>query len=101
MFELTTIPALRGWVTGQRSAGRRIGFVPTMGFLHEGHLRLVDEARRHRGGHHECLVNPLQSGPGEDLDRYPRICRATALLAAGRQVDGCSCQRQRHLSARR
>ena len=46
MVDLETIPDLRRWVRGHRAARRRIGLVPTMGYLHEGHLRLVDEARR-------------------------------------------------------
>ena len=46
MVDLDAIPDLRRWLRGQRAARRRVGFVPTMGFLHEGHLSLVDEARR-------------------------------------------------------
>ena len=88
MLEFTTIPALRGWVFEQRTAGRRIGFVPTMGFLHEGHLRLVDEARRRTDAvAMSVFVNPLQFGPGEDLDRYPRDLPRDRALAAGRRVD--------------
>jgi pantoate--beta-alanine ligase len=72
-----------------RAAGRRIGLVPTMGALHEGHLALIRRARR------ECAivvvsiyVNPTQFGPKEDLARYPRPRRAdlAACRAAGADV---------------
>lgn len=70
-------------------AGRRIGFVPTMGALHEGHLSLIRRCRS------DCdvvvasvFVNPAQFGPGEDLDRYPRdLDRDSRLLeAAGADI---------------
>jgi pantoate--beta-alanine ligase len=77
---------LRQWVAGWRTAGERIGFVPTMGNLHAGHLDLVAEARRRAD---RCVVsifvNPMQFGEGEDYDAYPRTLQADEdkLRAAG------------------
>jgi pantoate--beta-alanine ligase len=88
MLEVTTIPELRSWTRSQRAAGRRIGFVPTMGYLHEGHLALVDEARRRADAVIlSIFVNPLQFGPSEDLARYPRDLPRDRALASARGVD--------------
>ena len=88
MIELETIPDLRRWVRAERAAGRRIALVPTMGYLHEGHLRLVDAAReRSDRVVMSIFVNPLQFGPTEDLARYPRDLPRDRALAQGRGVD--------------
>ena len=88
MIELSSIADLRPWVRDERAAGRRIALVPTMGFLHEGHLRLVDEARRHADRViMSIFVNPLQFGPAEDLERYPRDLPRDRALAAARGTD--------------
>jgi len=72
----------------QRAGGRRIALVPTMGSLHEGHLRLVDEARRRADAVvMSVYVNPLQFGPQEDLARYPRDLARDRTLARARGVD--------------
>jgi pantoate--beta-alanine ligase len=88
MIELATIPDLRRWVRAERFAGRRIALVPTMGYLHEGHLRLVDAARERADRIvMSIFVNPLQFGPREDLARYPRDLPRDRALAAGRGVE--------------
>lgn len=88
MIELADIVGLRGWVREARGAGDRIALVPTMGFLHEGHLALVDAARREAGRVVlSIFVNPLQFGPGEDLARYPRDLARDRRLAEARGVD--------------
>src|SRR5206468_373010 len=68
--------------------GRTVGFVPTMGAFHEGHRSLMRAAR----ANHETVVvslfvNPLQFGPAEDLDRYPRDMAGDLAAAAAEGVD--------------
>jgi pantoate--beta-alanine ligase len=87
MKECSAIPELRILLRGERSAGRSIGLVPTMGALHEGHLSLVDRAAARTGTVvMSIFVNPLQFGPGEDFARYPRDLARDRQLAAGRGV---------------
>ena len=88
MIELAGIADLRRWVGAERAAGRRVALVPTMGYLHAGHLALVDEARRRADTVvMSVFVNPLQFGPNEDLARYPRDLPRDRRLAEGRGVD--------------
>src|SRR5256884_9173213 len=88
MHVLADPSEMRDWSRAERARGRRIGFVPTMGFLHEGHLRLVDRARERADRVvMSSFVNPLQFGPGEDFATYPRDLERDKQLAAERHVD--------------
>jgi len=82
------IADLRGALAEPRRRGVPVALVPTMGHLHEGHLQLVDEARRRAGFVVMSLfVNPLQFGPHEDFKRYPRDPVGDATKAESRGVD--------------
>lgn len=86
MNTVKTVRELRAAVARARSEGKRIGFVPTMGNLHSGHAALVTKAaQRVDFVVASIFVNPLQFGPSEDLDKYPRTLAADQekLLQAG------------------
>ena len=83
-----TIADVRSWTAGNRRDGRRIGFVPTMGALHEGHARLIQTAREDADRVVVSIfVNPLQFDRQDDLDRYPRTFEADLRLCNDLGVD--------------
>ncbi|BCV20097.1 pantoate--beta-alanine ligase [Moorella sp. Hama-1] len=85
---LETIEAVRRYVAAARRQGRSIGLVPTMGYLHEGHLSLARRAREQNDVViMSIFVNPTQFGPQEDFARYPRDLERDRQLAAGAGVD--------------
>lgn len=93
MNRVGTVAELRAALDGERAAGRSVGFVPTMGYLHEGHVSLMRAARADvdaSGGGvvvSSIFVNPLQFAAHEDLDSYPRDLERDAALAEAAGVD--------------
>ena len=88
MRKTERINELREIVAEERRRGRTIALVPTMGYLHRGHLSLVEEAKKDRSFVvMSIFVNPLQFGPQEDFERYPRDLERDARLAEEAGVD--------------
>ncbi len=85
-----SVPALRARLREFRDKGERIALVPTMGALHDGHLSLVVEARRHAERVAVTIfVNPAQFGPSEDFAKYPRTLQSDLEKLASVEADLC------------
>ena len=85
MDVISTVSAM---IKARDSAERSLGLVPTMGYLHQGHMTLVERARKdNRSVVVSVFVNPTQFGPGEDLDGYPRDFERDVAMLAGQGVD--------------
>ncbi len=83
-----TSSEMRAWSLAHKAAGRSVGFVPTMGALHEGHASLMRAARdRDDVAVLSVFVNPTQFGPGEDFERYPRTWETDCALAESIGMD--------------
>ncbi|MBD7964734.1 pantoate--beta-alanine ligase [Fictibacillus norfolkensis] len=73
MKQINSIKDMQKLIADEKRAGKVIGFVPTMGYLHDGHLSLIERAKNESDVIVVSIfVNPLQFGPNEDFDRYPR-----------------------------
>lgn len=88
MKVITTIKDMQAEIQAQKLLSKSIGFVPTMGYLHEGHLTLIKQAKQENDlVVLSIFVNPLQFGPNEDFATYPRDFDRDRALAEGEQVD--------------
>lgn len=88
MQVLETVGELKQWVRNTKESGEEIGLVPTMGYLHEGHLTLADQAKSENDRVvMSIFVNPAQFGPDEDFDKYPRDLARDTELAENAGVD--------------
>jgi len=88
LLEINTVNEIRHALKSERSKGKTIGLVPTMGYFHDGHLALMREAKKRADiAVVSLFVNPTQFGPNEDLDKYPRDLVRDKRLAANVGVD--------------
>lgn len=82
MKQINSIKDMQKRIADEKRAGKVIGFVPTMGYLHDGHLSLIERAKKETDVIVVSIfVNPLQFGPNEDFDRYPRDLERDQKLA--------------------
>src|SRR5947207_11736037 len=88
---VTSVAGMQRLSKGWQRSGKKIGLVPTMGYLHEGHLSLIRRARQRIGKPGVLVVsiyvNPTQFGPEEDFSRYPRDLARDARLCRAEGVD--------------
>lgn len=84
---VSTIKEVRERTAAWKREGKTIGFVPTMGYLHEGHTSLIDAARENDKVVVSIFVNPMQFGPNEDLASYPRDLDHDAMLCEQHGAD--------------
>ena len=85
---LTTIETVRNTINAWKKQGYSIGFIPTMGYLHDGHAALIDEARKNNDKVVVSIfVNPTQFGENEDLSSYPRDLNRDKALCESHGVD--------------